>query len=79
MQRTMGVTTNKINIDLPNGRIWIDFNSVVAVRWQFSQTNRYVVSVWIAGKNEPFDFTLRREALTELLNVTGLPQLKDDE
>lgn len=79
MQRTMGVTTNKININLPDGHIWIDFNSVVAVQWQFLQTDRYVVKVWVAGKNEPFDFTLTREALTELLNTTGLPQLKDDE
>ena len=76
MQRTMGVTINTINIDLPNGHIWIDFNSVVAVQWQFSQTDRYVVKVWVTGKNDPFDFTLTREALVELLNVADLPKLK---
>ena len=79
MQRTMGVTINTININLPNGHIWIDFNSVVAVQWQFSQTDRYVVKVWVTGKNDPFDFTLTREALVELLNVADLPQLKDGE
>lgn len=70
---------NTINIDLPNGHVWIDLNSIVAVRWQFSQTNRYVVSVWVVGQHVPFEFTLTRDALTELLNTTGLPQLKDDE
>lgn len=73
------INMDMIHVDLPNGHIWIDFNSVVAVQWQFSQTNRYVVSMWVAGQNVPFEFTRTRDALAELLNTIGLPQLKDDE
>lgn len=79
MQRTMGVVVNTININLPDGHIWIDFNSVVAVQWQSLTSGEYFVKVWTTGRNNPFEFTLTREALVEFLNATDLPQLKDDE
>ena len=79
MQRLSGATTNKIDIELPNGHIWIDFSSVTAIQWQFSQTDRYIVKVWVVNNSTPFISTLTREALVKLLSATGLPQLRDDE
>ena len=79
MEKPNRVVVNAIELGLSNGHIWIDFNSVVAVQWQFISTNKYALKVWLTGKNEPFFYTLTRDCLIEYLDAFGLPSLKDDE
>ena len=79
MQRQMGITVNTLDISLPNSRIWIDYNSIVAVQWHRMSSGSYTVRVWTIGKDEPFDFTLERDVVDALLSSLSLPQLKDDE
>lgn len=78
MERTCGITINKISIDTQDGMMFIDYNSVTAI--QYSKVlSKYRVLIYVKGREQPFDFTFEEKGLEELLIKLGLQELKKED
>lgn len=77
MQRMGEITVNKISISVQDGMMFIDYNSVTAIRYS-KVPNEYRVLIYVKCREQPFDFTIEEKDLIELLAKLGLPELEKE-
>lgn len=77
MQRMGGITVNKISINVQDGMIFIDYNSVTAIQYN-KVLSKYRTLIYVKGREQPFDFTIEEKDLIELLAKLGLPELEKE-